>query len=119
MIFIKTKKGIFCGGFTANSWGASSGSTNDSTAFVFNLIQKYIPNNNDNAIRLCNNGFEFGSRILEVTGDLLNEENRGFCYVGKNRYYDIEGDSEGRSPLTGEKNNFTVAQLEVFKLRLP
>lgn len=83
---------------------------------MFNLNKKYSPNNNDNAIRLCNNGFQFGSRILEVTGDMLNEENRGFCYVGKNRYFDIEGSFEGHSPLTGEKNNFTVAKLEVFKV---
>jgi hypothetical protein len=69
------------------SWG------NDSDAFVFNLENKYTPNDTSKAI--------------------YNYDQGGRCLTGKNRYYDIEG---AVSPLTGEKDKFTVSALEVYKV---
>jgi hypothetical protein len=45
--------------------------------------------------------------VLKESGEKLNEEMRGCCDVGKVNGYDIEGDIEGRSPLTAEKEIFT------------
>jgi hypothetical protein len=53
---------------------------------------------------------------LGVHGAQLNADNNGWCYVGKDRHYNIEGDSEGKSPLTGEKERFTCVKLEVYKV---
>jgi hypothetical protein len=77
------------------------------------MKEKYIPNNYDKAIRTYSKGFEFGDDILGVYGDLLNESKRGWCYTSKNRGYDIEGDV---SPLTYQKDRFTCAELEVYKV---
>jgi hypothetical protein len=77
------------------------------------MKEKYIPNNYDNAIYTHSNGFEFGNNILGVYGDPINAPNNGWCYTGKHNYYDIEGDV---SPLTNQKNLFTIAELEVYKV---
>ena len=79
---------------------------NDIDAFVFNIHNKYTPNNYDNAIFTYSSGFSFGNNILAVTGGTLNRDNGGVCCTGKDRYYDIEGDV---SPLTNQKNRFTCA----------
>jgi hypothetical protein len=75
------------------------------------MKEKYIPNNYDKAIYTRYDGFEFGDYILGVYGDLLNESKRGWCYTGKARFYDIEG---GVSPLTNQKERFSIAELEVY-----
>lgn len=80
------------------------------------MTQKYIPSNNDKAIYIHSNGFYFGNNILTVEGSPLNADNRGSCNVGKNNFYDIEADSKGESPLTGEKGKFTCVELEVYKV---
>ena len=77
------------------------------------MKQKYTPNNYDKAIDTRSNGFEFGNYILRVSGDPLNAPNYGLCYTGKATYYDIEGDV---SPLTNQKDQFTCAELEVYKV---
>jgi hypothetical protein len=89
---------------------------NDNAAFVFNLNEKFIPSNYDKAIYLQDYSFCFGNYILSVTGAQLNADNAGWCCVGTDRYYNISGDSEGKSPLTGEKERFTCAELEVYKV---
>jgi hypothetical protein len=115
IVLVKTKLGAICGGFASKSW-ASGSYSNDNAAFVFNLNEKFIPSNYDNAIYLQNNGFNFGNAILAVAGDQLNADNAGYCNVGTNNYYNISGDSSGKSPLTGEKDRFTCAELEVYKV---
>ena len=86
-----------CGGYTSKNWDGSGKYTDDIDAFVFNMTQKYIPNNHQNAIYTSVNGFKFGNQILLLTGSTLNDHNEGRCLTGKDRYYDIEGDV---SPLT-------------------
>jgi hypothetical protein len=117
IVLVKTKLGAICGGFTSKSWAASGKFTNDNAAFVFNLNEKFIPSNYNSAIYLNNdNGFEFGSDVFEVRGAQLNANNAGRCDVGTINHYNISGDSEGKSPLTGEKKNFTCVELEVYKV---
>jgi hypothetical protein len=69
------------------------GFTKDDSAFVFNLNDKFIPSNYDKAIYNYSSGFEFGNEILAVCGDQLNADNKGYCYVGTDHFYNISGDS--------------------------
>ena len=77
------------------------------------MKEKYIPNNYDNAIYTRSNGFKFGISILGVIGDPINAPNNGYCWTGKDKYYDIEGDV---SPLTNQRDRFTIGELEVYKV---
>ena len=92
--------------------GGSNKYTDDIDAFVFNTTQRYNCNQSQKAIYTNPNGFCFGNFILRVTSDTtLNQHNQGYCYTGKDRYYDIEGYV---SPLINQKNEFTCAKLEVY-----
>jgi hypothetical protein len=103
-----------CGGYTSKNWDCSDKWTDDIDAFVFNMTQKYIPNDHLYAIYTHPNGFMFGNGILLVISDsTLNKHNEGCCYTGKDRDYDIEGDV---SPLTHQRNEFTCSELEVYKV---
>jgi hypothetical protein len=114
LIVLKTTQGSICGGYTSKNWCGSSGCyTDDIDAFVFNMTHKYIPNNSQMAINTRDNGFRFGECILELTGTILNQHEKGWCCTGKKYGYDIEGDV---SPLTNQRNKFTCAQLEVYKV---
>jgi hypothetical protein len=78
------------------------------------MTRKYIPNDTNKAIYTYSNGFGFGMLILLLTSDTtLNRLNEGRCHTGKDRYYDIEGNV---SPLINEKDDFTCAELEVYKV---
>ena len=78
------------------------------------MTQRYNCNNTQYAIYTESNGFIFGNWILLLRSDTtLNQHNKGWCKTGKWRYYDIEGDV---SPLTNQKDHFTCAQLEVYKV---
>ena len=77
------------------------------------MKEKYTPNNYDKGIWTGSNGFYFGNAILAVVDDPLNAPNNGWCLTGKAYFYDIEGDV---SPLTNQKDYFTIAELEVYKV---
>ena len=113
LILLKTTQNAICGGFTTLNWENSCSYKRDTEAFVFNVDTKFTPNNYDNAIATQTNGFCFGYNILGLYGDKLNENAYARCRTGKSYYYDIEGDV---SPLTGEKNNFQCAELEVYRV---
>jgi hypothetical protein len=103
-----------CGGYTSKNWDGSDKWTDDIDAFVFNMTHKYIPNDSQKAIITSSNGFMLGDEILGVTSYTeLNQHNKGVCFTGKDNYYDIEGDM---SPLTNQKDRFTCAKLEVYKV---
>jgi len=38
--------------------------------------------------------------------------------VGQENFYNIIGDQEGKSPLTGETKNFKIAEIEVFEVNV-
>ena len=44
----------------------------------------------------------------------LNGKDEGICCVGTDNHYNIVGDADRKSPLTGEKGKFTVSELEVY-----
>ena len=46
----------------------------------------------------------------------MNAPNNGFSNIG--RSFDIPSDSKGNSVLTGEDQNFTCTEIEVFKVTL-
>ena len=103
-----------CGGFTSKNWDGNDKWTQDTDAFVFNMTQKYIPNDPQKAIYTRSDGFSFGNCILIVTSTTtLNNHNEGYCWTGKDKFYDIEGDV---SPLTNQKKHFTCGELEVYKV---
>ncbi len=115
LIILKTNQGAICGGFTSKNWDGSNKWTEDNDAFVFNMTQRYNCNNISKAIDPPKNGFKFGYWMLALRSDsVLNQQNQGWCYTGKGNYYDIE--KADVSPLTNQNNNFTCAQLEVYKL---
>ena len=77
------------------------------------MKEKYIPNNYDKAIYTTTYGIYFGDYILGVYANPVNAPTNGWCYTGKDRGYDIEGEV---SPLTNLKECFTCAQLELYKV---
>ena len=114
LIILKTSEGAICGGYTSKNWVNIHKATEDIDGFVFNMTQRYNPNNTQKTIWTDPNGICFGNGILAVrSGTTLNQHNTGGCVTGKGHYYDIEGDV---SPLTNQKWNFTCAQLEVYKV---
>ena len=115
-MILKTKKGAICGGYTSKNWTDEGCKISDPTAFVFNMERKFVQSGGDYSIYVRPNGFEFGCNVLQVSGERLNEDYRGCCDVGKVNGYDIEGDQQGKSPLTGEKEIFTCEELEVYKV---
>jgi hypothetical protein len=98
IVLVKATNNAICGSFTSIEWDGSGGYRRDTEAFVFNLNTKYLPCNYGNTIFRRSDGFEFGRGILSVEGSTLNSNNAGYCWTGKSRYYDIEGEV---SPLTG------------------
>ena len=68
LTIIKTTENAICGGYTSKMWTGGGGSyCEDSDAFVFNLENKYTPNNTSNAIyNYGQGGISFGNDILTV-----------------------------------------------------
>ena len=65
-MIIKTSQGAICGGYTSHNWIEQYGFVEDNDSFVFNLSQKYTPNDHKKALRIYSNGLGFGERILTV-----------------------------------------------------
>ena len=116
LIIIKTHSSDICGGFTSKGWGGEGGYIEDQDAFVFNMQQKYIPNDPNKAICPIPDGFQFGNGILKLAGEVLNVRDNGTCNVGNDKFYDLEGYNDGLSPLTRQKDHFTCIKIEVFKV---
>jgi hypothetical protein len=93
IVLIKTKLGAICGGFTSKSKDDSGVWVKDTEAFIFNLENKFTPNDYSLAMHQNKNGIYFGSFALKLTGDYLNADNMGYSSIGKGTYYNIEGDS--------------------------
>ena len=117
LIVVKATTGRICGGYTSKHWKESRVYIRDDDAFVFSLHNntKYTPSDYDKAIYTTSSGFSFGNGILLATSNnKLNDNNEGRCCVGTDRFYNIVADADGKSPLTGEKDKFTVSELEVY-----
>ena len=70
LLIVKTTTGAICGGYTSKSWVENKGDIEDTDAFVFNMSQKYTPNNYKNAMYTDSNSFCFGRWILGFYGSL-------------------------------------------------
>ena len=65
-MIIKTSLGAICGGYTSQNWIDEYGFVEDNNAFVFNLSQKYTPNDHKKALRMYSNALGFGEYTLLV-----------------------------------------------------
>jgi hypothetical protein len=59
-MIIKTSQGAICGGYTSQKWIEQPSVVEDNDAFVFNLSQKFTPNDHKKAVRIYSNGLGFG-----------------------------------------------------------
>jgi hypothetical protein len=82
LIILRSSDGAICGGYTSKNWDGRREFTYDIDAFVFNMKYKYEICDHAKAIYTWSNGFMFGNNILRVSGDVLNKNNRGWCWTG-------------------------------------
>ncbi len=116
MIIIATYEGVLTGGFTSKNWDGNNQFVRDETAFLFGFTEKYTPIDPDKAIFTKKGGFCFGNLVLYLEGEFLNGKNEGRCHVGRDRFYNVEGNQNGDSPLTRQKDQFTCSFLEVYRI---
>jgi len=83
------------------NWSGENSYAADADAFIFNMNSKYTPIDPNKAIFKLPNGFSFGNHAFSIIGDVLNEANKGKCDVGNGTFYNLVGDEQGVSPLTG------------------
>ena len=119
--YIKTSLGQLCGGFTPLPWDSDGGWKNDPSkkSFLFSLdSQTVYPLTNPALTIYCDSicGAVFGDKNLAVGYCCdLNTPNNSKCLIGNN--YSIPDDGYGSSVLTGEKLNFTCADIEVYAVK--
>ena len=120
--FIKTSLGRLCGGFTPLPGDSDGGWKTDPSkqAFLFSLdSQTVYPLTDPQYTSFCHPTFGpyFGSGSLSAgtQGTDLNTPNVSHCAIGLN--YSIPGDANGNSVLTGEKDKFTCADIEVYAVK--
>jgi hypothetical protein len=121
VVIVKVDNGRLCGGYCSIGWKSSRGQwQHDNNSFLFSLdsLKKY------NGSQQGHNGHVFwnsgygpwlgygGSLGLHST---MNQANKGYCRINQ-ASLTVPGDSEGKSELTGMKDNFTCAELEVFSV---
>ena len=58
--------------------------------------------------------FDSGVSNLGLYSEPMNGNNYGESYLGGG--YNIPGDSEGKSELTGDGNRFTCVEMEVYQV---
>ena len=123
--FIKTSLGRLCGGFTPLPWDSTSKWKKDPSkqSFLFSLdSQTVYPLTDPQYTSGCHSSYGpvFGglsnhnlSAGYQSTD--LNTPNVSHCAIGNN--YSIPADANGNSVLTGEKNTFTCADIEVYAVK--
>ena len=120
---MKTSKDKVCGGFTTIPWGDLGGykpvveaqdhcyifSVDSQTLYPVKDLQNAVWHQKDY-------GPWFGMKgNLGINyAKQMNAPNNGFSNIG--RSFDIPSDSKGNSVLTGEEQNFTCTEIEVFKV---
>jgi hypothetical protein len=127
---IKSKAERVFGGFTQKSWGNIKKYKKDESAFIFSIDRKQIYRVVDAQRAIYCSSFCgpcFGGNALGFEGELLNEDQAGFCYTdgeGSGSYYGIKSDSEGNHEVTGEghkqkndEKHFTCVDLEVYGVK--
>ena len=122
IMFVKTSLGRLCGAFTPLPWDSTGSWKKDESkqAFLFSLDSfTSYPLTDPIYTIFCRNDhgplFGYGGHNLWIGYmAILNTANASYCQLGSN--FSIPGDKDGASPLTGEKVNFTCAEVEIFSV---
>ena len=117
----KTKEGRVCGGFTSKSWesAASNKVKKDPASFLFSVDSHQIFRVKEPQFAMtCDiiRGPYFGKDgCLAALYDPINY-NDYCCSKVTSTTFGALGDKDGNSILTGKKEKFTAAEIEVFRL---
>ena len=118
---IKSSKGRISGGYTQLSWTSPSSGTyyKDDSAFLFSVSfsKKYPLTSGQKAIYCSSTfgpDFDSGNSNLGLFSEPMNGNNNGVSKLGFG--YNIPGDSEGKSILTGDGDRFTCVEVEVYQV---
>jgi hypothetical protein len=113
VVIVKVDNGRLCGGFCSIGWNKSpSGIQYDNKSFLFSLdsLKKYNESLQGYQAHVgwyTTNGPTFGDRSLSLVNTT------GFCEINK-PVLTVPGDSQGKSEITGMKDTFKCADIEVF-----
>ena len=119
MVIVKVDNGRLCGGYCSIGWKSSGGWQHDNNSFVFSLdsLKKYNGSQQGHRGHVywsSSWGPDFGyGNSLGFNPSPMNQANSGRCNINT-ASLTVPGDSQGKSELTGMKDNFTCAELEVF-----
>ena len=120
MVIVKVDNGRLCGGYCSIGWKSSSYGEyqQDNNSFLFSLdsLKKYngLQQGNDGHVYWSSIwGPYYGSGASLAISSPMNQANAGYCKINQS-HFTVPGDSQGKSELTGIKNRFTCAELEVF-----
>ena len=119
VVIVKVDNGRLCGGYCSIGWESYGDWQYDINSFVFSLdnLKKYNESKQGHSEHLLWNGC-FGPCFgdggsLDLLKTPMNQVNHGQCHINKSTLT-VPGDREGNSELTGMKDYFTCADLEVF-----
>ena len=121
MVIVKVVNGRLCGGYCSIGWKSDGGWQHDNNSFLFSLdfLKKYNGSQLGHGGHVYwnrgnGNGPHFGdNNSLVLYQSPMNQANHGYCYISA-KSLTVPGDSQGKSELTGMKDRFTCAELEVF-----
>lgn len=116
---MKVSNGRLCGGYCSIGWKDSGFWQNDNKSFLFSLdsLKKYDVSQQGHQGHVF--FFSFYGPYFGENGSLglypspMNKPNSGVCLINTPSLT-IPGDHEGKSELTGMKDTFTCAEIEVF-----
>jgi hypothetical protein len=116
---VKVDNGRLCGGYCSIGWKSSGSWQHDNNSFLFSLdsLKKYNGSQQGHEGHVYwNSGFgpNFGDcHSFLLYPSPMNQANHGYCRINTSSLT-VPGDSQGKSELTGMKDYFTCAELEVF-----
>jgi hypothetical protein len=115
---VKVDNGRLCGGYCSIGWKSSGNFQNDNNSFLFSLdsLKKYngsLQGHSGHVFWHSSWGPDFGDNNSLGLNGTMNQANGSICEIDQ-KSLTVPGDSQGKSELTGMKNRFTCAELEVF-----
>ena len=118
---VKSRPGLVCGGFTEVPWSDCGGYKEDVSAFVFSLSSRqtfHCKKPTQAVYHHQDQGPCFGLELLSVYGSPMNSEGSSFCWTGQKELdrYNVGPATKSGSVLTGELDNFTCREIEVYLL---
>ena len=119
LVVIKTSTGQVCGGYTSVAWSKNTGFKSDSSAAVFSVDNKLkypCLIHSEAVYHYSSNGPSFGNFLFEIFCDPMNKINCSICSTRPEELarYNVDLDSSGCSILTGQKDSFTCAEIEIY-----